>query len=308
MATQTTEHDYPPLDSVGIHTFIESQGGTLTGDINTDFRNALFILVEPGGKANDYSIDDLWQRHVIANISGDANAAAGNPAAAGRGKSGFVGNKPQQYYDHAFLKNPGNANDFPGAVNPLAQSWIVATAAGVAPPAISNGGRTVTFQDDSTYNWAVPDVDTWDKDVTVGDQKYMFEVTVDDYQTDQQICFGWYDPAQAVASTDPGNLDGGAAFVTPTIFRGYRGPSAGNFDALTSLGMESGDVITITLNFATEKVTMYINGVAGSAAKTLWRTTPISDFVRPVIKAYKDPVISINPVILYPVDGFEAWR
>jgi hypothetical protein len=117
MATPTTEHDYPPIDSQGIHTFITNQGGTLTGDLQTDFRNALFISVAPGGKANDYSIDDLWQRHVITNISSDSNAETGNPATAGRGKSGFVGLRPIHYYEKAFLKNPGNANAFPGSTS-----------------------------------------------------------------------------------------------------------------------------------------------------------------------------------------------
>lgn len=114
MVTSVTEHEYPPLDSEGVYTFITAQGGAQTGDLNTDFRNALFIAVAPGGKANDYSIDDLWQRHIIANVAGDANTAAGNPATAGRGKSGFVGNKLKHYYKHAYLKNPANANTFPG--------------------------------------------------------------------------------------------------------------------------------------------------------------------------------------------------
>ena len=117
MATPTTEHDYPPIDSQGIHTFITDQGGAVTGDLQTDFRNALFIAVAPGGKVNDYSIDDLWQRHVITNISGDSNAESGNPAAAGRGKSGFVGLRPIHYYEKAFLKNPGNVNAFPGGAS-----------------------------------------------------------------------------------------------------------------------------------------------------------------------------------------------
>ena len=115
MATPVTEHDYPPIDSQGIHTFITDQGGATTGDLQTDFRLALFLAVAPGGKVNDYSIDDLWQRHVIANVATDGNAEAGNPAAAGRGKAGFVGNRPLMYYVAAFMRNAGNANKFPGS-------------------------------------------------------------------------------------------------------------------------------------------------------------------------------------------------
>jgi len=124
MTTPVTEISYPSLDSQATYTFIDSQlsADVQTGDLNTDFREALYIqlgLSHPRGSSG-YSIDDLWKRYVINSIAADSNTASGNPAtAAGAGNpKGHKGNSMKHYYPPGLLKNPGNANKFPAATSP----------------------------------------------------------------------------------------------------------------------------------------------------------------------------------------------
>lgn len=117
MATPVTEISYPPIESQATTTFIDSQvaAADQTGDLQTDFAQALYSVLGLTDGRNNYSLDDLWKRYIINVIAGDGNAESGNPAARG-GKGNNAAGKgqhPGTYYPPGFLKNPGNANKFP---------------------------------------------------------------------------------------------------------------------------------------------------------------------------------------------------
>ena len=117
MATPVTEISYPPLDSQATTSFIDNQvqAADQTGDLQTDFAQALYNVLGLQDGRSKYSLDDLWKRYIINVIAGDGNAESGNPAAAG-GKGNNAAAKGQHvatYYSQAFLRNPGNANKFP---------------------------------------------------------------------------------------------------------------------------------------------------------------------------------------------------
>jgi hypothetical protein len=81
--------------------------------LNDDFKLALYTQLGLTNGVSAYSIDDLWKRYIISTVSADGNAEAGNPAAAGRGMLGHVGQAIGQYYSEDYRRNPGNANAFP---------------------------------------------------------------------------------------------------------------------------------------------------------------------------------------------------
>lgn len=304
MTTPVTEISYPPYDSQALHTFITDQGGTVTGDLQTDFRNALFISVAPGGKANDYSIDDLWARHIQVNVSGDANAAPGNPAAAGRGKLGFVGMSLVAYYIQTYLRNPGNANAFPGAGSSTGQEMLMTVAGGVTEAVISNGGLTMTGVG-ANFSWAYSTIN--DRDFTEGG-KYTVEVTLD--TTGTYFAMGMYDPAQVVSAAYGGNVDGCGILLAETgsgLDRIYHGPGDNNFtDAVSAIYPSAGTVITLAINLDDDEITYYQDGVT-MGVHSISRSTPTSNDLRIVFKNYGTGVMSINTETLYPVDGFEPW-
>jgi hypothetical protein len=256
-----------------------------------------------------FSIDDLWARYIVSEVSGDGNAEAGNSATAGRGigagGAGHSGQHPRGYYTRPFLNNPGNANEFPGGADPNAQALIMGTAGGTTPPTITGSGTILTCQNLSNFGWGHPADATFDKDFTAGG-KFIYEVTVDSYASDQFVCPGFYDPAAAVSQGFGGNHDGAGVLATVTLMRIFRGPLESDYDAGTVIAMTSGTVVTVAANFDDDEVTFYMDGVT-TGTKGLQRTTPVSNFLRPVLKAYKGTIMSINPIILHPVSGFETW-
>lgn len=306
MTTPVTEISYPPYDSQALHTFITDQGGTVTGDLQTDFRNALFISVAPGGKANDYSIDDLWARHIQVNVSGDANAAPGNPAAAGRGKLGFVGMSLVAYYIQTYLRNPGNANAFPGGgSNPDTQTMSMDFRNGSVLPTISNGGQTITTSANN-YAWMHHSTDVYDKDYTEGG-KFIIEVTVDSFTSGFCCGGGGYDPDQNVSSSYGGNHDGFGYLGSGSLSRIYHGPDDLNYTGGSpNIAVATGVVITTAINLDDDEITVYIDG-ATTGTNALARTTPTSNMLRPVIKQYGTCQQTINPTILHPQTGYVAW-
>jgi hypothetical protein len=99
---------YPPLPNQTTQQFIDDTGIVTTGNMMDDFRSALVeSLSTVVTDHNKYTLDDLWQLYIIHITSGDPNAEAGNPAGAGRGKQGFVGQSPGQYYDEGTRGNSG---------------------------------------------------------------------------------------------------------------------------------------------------------------------------------------------------------
>ena len=304
MTTPVTEHTYPPMDSQGIHTFIADQGGTLTGDLQTDFRNALFIAVAPGGKANDYSIDDLWQRHIIANVAGDANAEAGNPAAAGRGKSGFVGNSLHQYYGPPFLKNPGNANTFPGGSAGLTLTLDPLLGPGAGPAVLSNGNLTMACTG-ASWSWRLGNPESRRNRADGG--KWLTEATVDAENGSSFMVLGIFDtvgPSQAYAGQNNGC---GCLFTPGTgIGRTYRGAADNAFDTMSpKLNADAGDVITMACNLDDNQVTYYVNGNTTGTFSMITASPGLS--VMPVFKAYYDTTLTLSTTVLFPVDGYEPW-
>lgn len=109
--TAVTDIAYPPLQSQATTTFINDNvpEADRTGAIPDDFKKALANILSLD--VNAYSIDDLWNFHIAANISGDSNAEPGNPA--GRGARG--GQHPRHFYSSRYLRNAGNSNAFPGS-------------------------------------------------------------------------------------------------------------------------------------------------------------------------------------------------
>jgi len=53
--------DAIPLPTQRFQDFINASGAALTGCLQTDYRNALFIVSGASGQANDYSIDDIFE-------------------------------------------------------------------------------------------------------------------------------------------------------------------------------------------------------------------------------------------------------
>lgn len=111
---------YPPLPNQATRDFITDSGITATGSLFDDFRTAL-VAVLGLADHNDLSLDDLWQLFVIASVAGDPNAESGNPATAGRGKSGFVGHNPGHYYAESHRRNPAGGG-FPVSNGPDANT------------------------------------------------------------------------------------------------------------------------------------------------------------------------------------------
>ena len=317
MATPVTEHAYPPLDSQGIHTFITDQGGTLTGDIQTDFRNALFIAVAPGGKANDYSIDDLWQRHIIANVAGDANTVTGNPATAGRGKSGFVGNKLKHYYPPGFLKNPGNANAFPGAGAGNAQSLVFDPGNIYPGVTLSNSDLTMVGGDTGLAQYAACLSAT--KSRAAGG-KWMFEATVDDMSVSgaryaSAFCGMGFDDSGGTtpSATYMGSVNGVGSLIDysgGTLCRVYKGSAANTFiAATTNLYIPAdGTVMTMGLDLDAETVSYYINGAPIAVDFGYTVDGAVTDSIYPFVKAFYDVQITLNSTVLYPITGYTVWQ
>lgn len=124
---------YPPLPNATTQSFIDDSGITATGNLMSDFHAALVqYCVDAGAIANTaygekLSQDDLWNLYVKNVVSADGDTEAGNPATAGRGRGGHVGNNPGHYYrEDAQSGGRGNPNKkFPTAgystVQPITQ-------------------------------------------------------------------------------------------------------------------------------------------------------------------------------------------
>ena len=110
--TDVTEIAYPPIQSQATQTFIDDNvlEADRTGSMIDDFKVALANILSVD--VNAYSIDDLWALHIRTNFPGDANLEAGAPA--GRTPFAFGGMHPAHNYSQAYLRNPNNANTFPG--------------------------------------------------------------------------------------------------------------------------------------------------------------------------------------------------
>ena len=171
---------------------------------------------------------------------------------------------------------------------------------------ISNGGQTLNCWNAATFQWGTMTTDVYDKDYTAGG-KFIIEITVDSYAAGQFICPGLWEPAQNVSSTYGGNKDGFGFLGTNSLTRVYHGPEDSEYDNVTpQTAMATGVVVTMAINLDDDEVTVYIDGTATTTTGIV-RTTPTSNYLRPVIKGYKDCVMTINPTILHPVTGFVAW-
>lgn len=107
---------YPPLPNATTQAFIDDSGITATGNLMSDFHAALVqYCVDAGAIASTaygekLSQDDLWNLYIKFVVSQDSNAEAGNPAGAGRGRGGHVGNNPGHYYPEPASNARGRAN------------------------------------------------------------------------------------------------------------------------------------------------------------------------------------------------------
>lgn len=147
-----------PLDSQATYTFIDGilTEDQKTGDLQTDFKLALYVNLGLVNGVSKYSIDDLWKRHILVNIATDGNATPGNPASNGQHAGQHLG----MYYDDDFLNNPGNTNPFPGGngggfnLNTFTafDDWdnVSLTTAPTEAVAYTPTGDSVVLQDDTT--------------------------------------------------------------------------------------------------------------------------------------------------------------
>lgn len=184
------------------------------------------------------------------------------------------------------------------------QNYTMVTVQGTATPVLSNGGTTIECAT-ASFQWGFHDTDTYDKDYTEGG-KFLFEITVDDYAGGAFVAPGMFDPAQLVSSSYGGNHDGCGYLGTGTLSRVYHGALDSTYTNGTVIATAADVVITMAVNFDDDEVTYYIDGVT-TGTMSLARSTPTSNFLRPVVKGYNSVTMSINPTILYPVDGFVAW-
>lgn len=53
--------DAIPLPTQRFQDFINTSGAAVTGCLQTDYRNALFVVSGASGQANDYQIDDIFE-------------------------------------------------------------------------------------------------------------------------------------------------------------------------------------------------------------------------------------------------------
>ncbi len=67
VSANITGIEYPrdamPTDTSRFNDFITDSGITKTGDLQLDYRAALFTVLGPGGKVNDYSLNDIFKRY-----------------------------------------------------------------------------------------------------------------------------------------------------------------------------------------------------------------------------------------------------
>ena len=146
---------YPPLPNATTQEFIDASGITATGSMFDDFRSALVAVLELSD-SNALTMDDLWQLYVINKVSADANAESGNPAGAGRGKSGFVGGNPGHYYAESHRRNAAGGG-FPVAAAAsgltslgtfvIDTGMVASTARGVV---VSPDGTKIIWDDTGT--------------------------------------------------------------------------------------------------------------------------------------------------------------
>lgn len=178
----------------------------------------------------------------------------------------------------------------------------------VDQPTLSNDGATATYAG-VNYSWATPSDDRFDRLHTDGG-KYIVEITIDSMDGGTTyVCLGMMDPAQGTDDAGPSALDGCGCLWQKTSGqdRQYHGPGITDYaSSTTGFFPTDGSVITMAVDFDNDKLRYYSDGVAMDEV-TLARTTPTSAALRPVFKFYGVGVITINPVILEPIAGFDSW-
>ena len=136
---------YPPLPNQATQDFITATGITATGNLFDDFRSALVSILGLTD-SNALTLDDLWQLYVINLVSTDGNTEAGNPASAGRGKSGFVGGNPGHYYAESHRRNAAGGGFFTGGGGGFGQLGTVESEGTL----VVSGARGVWIKADGT--------------------------------------------------------------------------------------------------------------------------------------------------------------
>lgn len=258
---------YPPLPNASTQAFIDAQVPSPTGNMMDDFRTALVNACSLTDH-NDLCLDDIWQCYVQNVIASDANAEAGNPAAAGRGKGGFVGNNPAHYYAQDKRNDAGGSVGFPGGNvfegNQL--GWDDRTANGRIT---LSGTNSETAQADTTTNWQM--VECRPEVGMPQGQLYYWEVYVDNLYNDNMILgmtYGQYHKldatlqiaGQIIADANYPGSTVGTFGVNGTGFRSdgvndYGVGITGFHDAFTT-----GDVVMFAYDGNTNRLWMGVNG------------------------------------------------